>query len=195
MDERERNNSRNHSGRFQTGTKTEFRAGHGRWMAVAAVAAAILAGAFLLFLCFRKSKPYETDEAAMDSSYEMTISPEAQKMAEEVESRKEAAANSSVEIQINGEATVDAVTGRCNLMIGNPDVNERDFCITLTLDEDGSIIYQSPVIKPGSRIAYVTLDKKLESGEYTATAEFAVLDPESGAAVGAVDAGIRLLVE
>lgn len=138
---------------------------------------------------------YKQDEAAVDGAYEMTVAPEVREMAQELARRQEEALNSSVEIQINGEPKADAVTGRCNLMAGNPENNKQDLRITVTLDETGEIIYQSPVLKPGERIAYVTLERTLAPGEYAAVAEFAVLDSETGEAVGAVDAGVLLTVD
>lgn len=151
----------------------------------------------IITLCvfIKRFGSYKQDEAAVDGAYEMTVAPEVRDMAQELARYQEAALNSSVEIQINGEPKADAVTGRCNLMAGNPENNKRDLRIRVTLDETSEIIYQSPVIKPGERIAYVTLDRTLAPGEYGAIAEFAVLDSETGEAVGAVDAGVLLTVD
>lgn len=151
----------------------------------------------IITLCvfIKRFGSYKQDEAAVDGAYEMTVAPEVREMAQELARRQEEALNSSIEIQINGEPKADAVTGRCNLMAGNPEKNKRDLRITVTLDETSEIIYQSPVLKPGERMAYVMLDRTLAPGEYGATAEFAVLDSETGEAVGAVDAGVLLTVD
>lgn len=155
---------------------------------------AALLTAAALFVGLVQMRDYKLDQAAVDGAYEMTVPPEVQQMVQELARRREAALNSSVEIQINGEPQVDASSGRCGLLAGNPEGNNYDFRITIKLDGSGEIIYRSPVLKPGERVAYVTLNQIPEPGSHAATAEFAVLDPESGEAVGAVDAGILLIV-
>lgn len=157
---------------------------------VAAVTAAVV-----LFGYIARRHTYEIDEAVMDGAYEMTLAPHVQEMAKEMARRQEAALNNTVEIQINGMPQADGTSGRCNLMVGNPEGNIQDFRITVSLDENGQIIYRSQVLKPGERVAYAVLDQIPEPGKYSATAEFSVLDPETGAVVGAVDAGLLLTVE
>lgn len=155
----------------------------------------MVAAVMIFFVCNDRSGVYEIDENAVEGAYEATVSPQVQELAREIAQQQEAALNSTVEIQINGAPRADAVTGRCNLMAGNPEGNAQDLRITVTLNEDGQIIYRSQVLKPGERAAYAVLDQIPEPGEYPATAEFSVLDPETGEAVGAVDAGLFLTVE
>lgn len=159
------------------------------------ILAIVVLAIIILCVFVKRFDSYKQDEAAVDGAYEMTVAPEVREVAQKLAQRQEEALNSSVEIQINGEPKSDAVTGRCNLMAGNPEKNKRDLRIRVTLDETSEIIYQSPVLKPGERIAYVTLDRTLTPGEYDATAEFAVLDSETGEDVGVVDAGILLTVD
>ena len=141
----------------------------------------------LLLGYFGHNISYEFESDAVKGTYELSSPSGAQVW--------ESALNSSVEIEINGEPEADAVSGRCNLLAGNPKSNKQNFRVTVTMDSDGKTIYQSPVLKPGDRIAYVTLDKILKPGEYPVTAEFAVLNPETGENVGAVDAGVRITVQ
>lgn len=95
-------------------------------------------------------------------------------------------------IQIN--ARPELVNGRCNLMIGNPEENAENVRVSLILDDTGSDIYLSEVLEPGQRSAYVKIEAGLEPGEYPVTAVFHILDSESGAAVGEIQAGVVLTV-
>lgn len=153
----------------------------------------VVAAVLLVFLVSRVSS-YEFEKSAVEGAYEATVSFEIQKLAQELARQQKAALNSALEIQINAEPAVDAGSGRCSLMLGNPEKNRQNLRVTLTLDEDGEILYQSPVLKPGERIAYVVLSRIPKPGEYPATAEFAALDADTGEAVGAVDAGVVLTV-
>lgn len=95
-------------------------------------------------------------------------------------------------IQIN--ARPELVNGRCNLMIGNPAENKEDVQVSLSLDDTGEVIYQSGILKPGQRSAYVNMETRLEPGDYPVTAVFHMLDPESGAAAGEIEAGAIMTV-
>lgn len=95
-------------------------------------------------------------------------------------------------IQIN--ARPELTGGRCNLMIGNPGDNKENVQVSLLLDDTGEIIYESETLKPGQRNAYVKIDTKLQPGDYPVTAVFHILDPESGAAAGEIEAGAILTV-
>ena len=53
------------------------------------------------------------------------------------------------------------------LSIGNPKDNKCGFYATLKL-EDGTVLYESELLKPGYGLTEVPLNKTLESGEYTA---------------------------
>lgn len=53
------------------------------------------------------------------------------------------------------------------LSIGNPKVNKCGFYATLKL-EDGTMLYESELIKPGYGMTEVPLNKPLEKGNYTA---------------------------
>lgn len=147
----------------------------------------------IFFVRFGEGSVYELEEGAVDGHYEATISPQNRELLQELE-RQQSYLNSTFEIQINGAPRADAASGRCGLMAANPEGNEQNVRITVTLDESGETIYQSPVLKPGERLAYVTLDWMPEPGEYAATAEFTVLDLETGTINGVVDAGILLTV-
>lgn len=127
---------------------------------------------------------YELDDTAQDGSYQLQAEQSAQP-----ESLGE-----PIHVFVNGEPKADK-TGRCSLMAGNPPENIWDLCVTVRLDESGEEVYRSKVLSPGEREAYVKLSPVPEPGRYRATAEFTVLDRESGEVSGTVDAGIIITVE
>lgn len=151
---------------------------------------AVLLAVVLLAGCGRS---YSFEEQALDGSYVFPTD-EYLKYQRADEQMKEAASRSGIQIQINAEPEADRSSGRCNLMVGNPAENKDDLKVKLTLDESGALVYESPVLKPGERQAYVTLEVLPESGVYSATAEFLVLSDENGAQTGAVEAGVILSV-
>lgn len=165
----------------------------------AEIMTAVVLTVMALLVCFTHAGSYELDETAVDGAYQMTVPSSVRQMAQELNQQRESALIGSVEIQINGEPQVDAGSGRCSLLAGNPAGNTKNLQVTITLDGEGQdgtekVIYRSPLLKPGDRVVYVTLDRSLDPGQYPATAEFTVLDPETGAAIGVVDAGILLTV-
>ena len=56
--------------------------------------------------------------------------------------------------------------------IENIPANHYSFQVTLKLDETGEILYESGLIDPGYYVEYVELNKKLQAGDYPATAVF-----------------------
>lgn len=83
--------------------------------------------------------------------------------------------------QIPGYSTAEMNAGDTSLYlsIGNPKTNKCGFYATLKL-EDGTVLYQSELLKPGYGLTEVPLSKTLEKGEYTAIVlyECVVLDEE-----------------
>lgn len=142
-------------------------------------------------------REYQFAGDASDGSFELPPDP----YAELRKQLKEAAEQqTSVQIQINAEPEADARTGRCNLLIGNPPENTVNLSVILRLDESQTVLYRSPVLEPGERMAYVKLepseaDAELQAGKYSATAEFTVLNADSGKAIGAVEAGVTITVK
>lgn len=131
----------------------------------------------------RSREVYLFSDDAKDGGYVM---PEIAYMMETME-------QSYFRIQIN--ARPELKNGRCNLMIGNPEENKEDVQVSLILDDTGEVIFQSETLKPGQRNAYVTMETGLAPGDYPVTAIFHMLDPESGAAAGEIEAGAILTVE
>lgn len=71
--------------------------------------------------------------------------------------------------QIPGYNTAEMNAGdtTLHLSIGNPKANECGFYATLKL-EDGTVLYESELLKPGYGLTEVPLSQTLEKGEYTA---------------------------
>lgn len=75
----------------------------------------------------------------------------------------------SAGIQIPGYSTAEMKAGDESLVlsIGNPKANKCGFYATLKL-EDGTVLYESELIKPGYGLTEVPLNQTLDAGEYTA---------------------------
>lgn len=140
------------------------------------------------FWIYDKSKNiYVLSPDAKDGAYQM---PTGIAM-EELERQAD---ESTIRIQINARPEVSSGTSTCNLMIGNPVENQGNLKINVTLDATGEDIFQSEELKPGERIPYVTLNVVPKPGEHPATATFTVVSKEGGEPIGAVDAGLLLVV-
>lgn len=147
-----------------------------------ALPAAALACALLLAGC----GSYKLDAAAQSGSYSQDTGaaaamPDAEDFA----------------LQANAMATVDGATGRANVLLGNPEGNTRNCRVALVLDETGETLYETGVLRPGQRVAYAELPLEAFGGaaEYAATAVFEILDEETGESIGAVEAGVLLVLD
>ncbi len=71
--------------------------------------------------------------------------------------------------QIPGYSTAEMNAGdtSLHLSIGNPKTNKCGFYATLKLD-DGTVLYESELLKPGYGLTEIPLSQTLEKGEYTA---------------------------
>lgn len=101
------------------------------------------------------------------------------------------------ELTANAMVEADPVTGRANVLLGNPESNVRDCRVRLVLDQTGQTIFESELLRPGERVAYATLElepfEELGStGPYAATAEFEVLDQTTGELICTVEAAVSI---
>ncbi len=78
--------------------------------------------------------------------------------------------------------------------IENVPSNKYVMKVTITLDSNDEVVYQSGGIKPDSFIEKIKLTKDLPAGTYPATATFAAFDPETLQEVGQAAAKITLVV-
>ena len=80
-------------------------------------------------------------------------------------------------------------------MVENPGNNAKLIKVRIILDKTEEEIYASKLLKPGSYIDSVKLDKVLEKGTYNATAYFLAYDETSGEYIGQTGAQITLTVQ
>jgi methionine-rich copper-binding protein CopC len=66
--------------------------------------------------------------------------------------------------------------------------------VAIKLDDTGETVYQSKGIKPGQYISYIRLAKKLDAGEYAATATFTAYTQDTHQVVGSTGAQLTLYV-
>lgn len=78
--------------------------------------------------------------------------------------------------------------------IENVPSNKYVMRVTITLDSNGEVVYQSGGIRPDSFIETINLNQDLGAGVYPATATFAAYDPETLEEVGQAAAKITLTV-
>ncbi len=86
-------------------------------------------------------------------------------------------------------------TSKGNLMVENPGNNAKLIKVRIILDKTEEEIYASKLLKPGSYIDSVKLDKVLEKGTYNATAYCLAYDETSGEYIGQTGAQITLTVQ
>lgn len=82
---------------------------------------------------------------------------------------KKSTESSSSGIQIPGYGTAEMNAGdtQLHLSIGNPKENNCGFYATLQL-EDGTVLYESELLKPGYGLTEVPLQQTLKKGTYNA---------------------------
>jgi hypothetical protein len=87
----------------------------------------------------------------------------------------------SSEIQIPGfkEAKMNAGDSSLHLNIGNPEENNAGFYATVEL-EDGTVLYESPLLEPGQGISDLPLLTSPEKGTYNAYVSYQVVSLDEG---------------
>lgn len=166
--------------------KERKRSVRNKWLAVKLAAALLFLSAAVLAVRQRTGTSYKLDVNAVWGEYSQSDGLSLSELQEQAD-------QSGFRLLINGRPEMES-GGECPLMLGNPSDNSHNARVTLLLDHDQSLLYESPVIKPGDRIPYVELQRKLPGGNYAATAIFHILDEESDEEVGAVAAGIEIIV-
>ena len=81
------------------------------------------------------------------------------------------------------------------LRIGNPKDNHVGMFAKLKL-ADGTVLYESPLLKPGQGLEEVPLNKTLDKGEYEAIVEYNCVLLEDGTTpLNSAESGFRLYVD
>lgn len=146
-----------------------------------ALTAFTLAVFFAVFLN-RRELTYRIDPAARDGAYVMGAAPGAVKEPE------------YFRIQLNSRPAA-ASGSKLPFLIGNPEENEADMQVTITLDGTGEEIFSSSLLAPGEREPYGELNRPLKPGLYRAAADIAFFDPETGKAEGSIEAELEITIE
>lgn len=98
--------------------------------------------------------------------------------------------------QIPGYSSAEMKAGDTSLKlsIGNPKDNQVGFFASLVL-EDGTVLYESPLLEPGQGLTEVPLSQTLEKGTYNAKVVYrcVVLDEEN-TPLNSAESGFTLIV-
>lgn len=101
---------------------------------------------------------------------------------------------SSFRLQLNAKPTVRGK--QAELLLGNPAGNKLYLSVSISLDDNGEILYESGTLVPGAQVLTAELNRALPAGEYHATAVCTAIDPQTGEAVGTpIQAGLLLNAE
>lgn len=98
--------------------------------------------------------------------------------------------------QIPGYSSAEMNAGdtSLHLSIGNPKENSVGMFATLRL-ADGTVLYESPLLKPGQGLTDIPLSKSLEKGTYDAVVVYqCVLLDEDNTPLNAAESGFTLYV-
>ncbi len=102
---------------------------------------------------------------------------------------------SKFNLVISPEATISEQTLQGELIIKNPSENGYPINVEIREKKSNQLVYTSGAIEPGYEIKDVTLEQKLEKGEYPSVAMFSLYDPDTKEKKGQVAAGVILTIE
>lgn len=108
---------------------------------------------------------------------------------------QEALDRSMIAFSINTSPVFLNGTAKGNLLIENPGNNAKLLKVSIKIDDTEEEIYASNLLKPGTYIENVELDKVLEKGTYDATAYFLAYDETNGEYIGQTGAQITITVQ
>jgi hypothetical protein len=97
--------------------------------------------------------------------------------------------------EINACPVFENGSSEGNLRIANPPYNNYGLSVEITLDEDNVTVFKTDMIEPNHYIEYAKLSKKLEAGEYSATATINAHDLDTQQMIGASAAKITIYVK
>jgi len=156
--------------------------------AIAVVVIAAIAAAWLLTRSQSTYDPYQFDTDAMAGRIARMTEEEIQAELDRVV--EEGMFNISIASTIVFEGPGKPGHAR----IENIEANRYHMQVDLFLDETGEKIYSSKLIQPGYSIEYIDLTKRLEPGQYAATAIFSAITQEEMQLFGTVGAQVQLYV-
>lgn len=98
-------------------------------------------------------------------------------------------------VSIAGRIIFDDGAGQGKANIVNSEANHYIQKVRLELVDTGEVLYESGGIKPGQYIQFITLDRDLDPGEYSAAAVFTAYTIEERQLVGSTSARVTILVK
>ena len=102
---------------------------------------------------------------------------------------------SGTQIPGYSSAVMNAGDKTLKINIGNPKDNKVGMFASLKLS-DGTVLYESPLLKPGQGVEEIPLNKTLEKGTYDAFVEYqCVLLDENNTPLNAAKSGFKLMAE
>lgn len=153
----------------------------------------LIAAAIAGYLIWNRSQMDDTsrywfDKSAKDGTLEGKTPQEIQGMLDTVV--KEGMFN----VSMNVEPVFEDGESEGSLGIENIKENKYYCRVVLTLDADGSNLYESDGMKPGQYIDKVTLSKDLPKGDYECTAKVIATDPDTLDDIGQVNVKVRMKI-
>ena len=97
-------------------------------------------------------------------------------------------------ISIASAIVFDSPTAKGEARIENIAANNYHMKVEIRLDDTGETVYESRLIQPGYSIEKIALNKRLEPGEYQATATFSAITKEEMQLFGQAGAQIKLYI-
>lgn len=102
---------------------------------------------------------------------------------------------SVIAFSINTSPVFASGASEGNLMIENPEQNQKLIVAQIKIDNYEQPIYESKYIKPGSYIENIKLNKVLDKGTYDAIAYFKAYNQETRDYIGETSAKITITVQ
>ncbi len=115
---------------------------------------------------------------------------------DEIEQRlNEKVAEGMLNVSVNPNPVFENGKSEGNLRIENIPGNNYAVTVTVILDDDNEVVYESGLIDPGYFVENVTLQKNLAAGQYPALVRFTAYDPETKYEIGAAGVRINIIVQ
>lgn len=144
---------------------------------------------FLLHSCSREKTPdigglelgvIDTDSLRTDADKERL---------QEALNQQVEAGMVSVFMETNVKVEKDGIA---NWLIQNVEQNHFSLQIDVKDSESGTIIYSSPVVKPGYKVETDVVSKTLETGTHPCLAEFSIIDPDTSETINRFELKINV---
>lgn len=99
-----------------------------------------------------------------------------------------------VAFSINANPTFETPESKGNILFENPKSNKKLTRVEITLDSDGTLLYKSGLLEPGSYIPEAKLLETLDYGSYPCTATIYAYALSDESFIGKVAAGLTLVI-